>query len=111
MPLCPLEARVPCVDYFIVILFNFWHWNSSLSLPWTNGWSDIQSHLLKQDSYSLPFLSGPVGKDGNECPISCPMKCDDSSEMYCVDGTIDANGCVMQDFCIPAKGGISKKSI
>ena len=81
-----------------------------MSLSWTNGRSDIQSHLLKQYSYSLPFLSGPVGKDGNECPISCPMKCDDSSELYC-DGGYDDNDCANGDFCIPAKGGISNKSI
>ena len=56
------------------------------------------------------FLSGPVGKDGNECPISCPMKCDDSSEMYC-DGGLDDNDCHYGDFCIPAKGGISQKLI
>ena len=41
-----------------------------------------------------------TGKDGNECPVFCPTKCDDSSEMYCFGG-YDENGCEMPDFCIP----------
>merc|ERR1711936_765017 len=43
---------------------------------------------------------GVTGKDGNGCPVFCPTKCDDSSEMYCFGG-YDENGCEMPDFCIP----------
>jgi len=44
-----------------------------------------------------------IGKDGNECPVTCPTKCDDSIDMLCW-GDVDANGCRMPDFCVPQKG-------
>jgi len=47
---------------------------------------------------------GPMGKDGNECPSSCPVKCG-FGEMQC-NGGIDWNHCQMPDFCMPAKGPI-----
>ena len=38
-----------------------------------------------------------MGKDGNECPASCPMKCG-PEEMVC-GGAKDPNDCPMADFC------------
>ena len=45
---------------------------------------------------------GNMGKDGNECPVMCPTKCDESVEMYCNGEMKD--GCYMEDFCWPKKG-------
>ena len=48
------------------------------------------------------FLPGPIGKDGNECPIFCPAKCDESiGEIHCPGEGEDANGCPTPDFCMP----------
>merc|ERR1740129_955484 len=45
---------------------------------------------------------GETGKDGNECPVTCPQKCG-PEEMSCWGGK-DPNECTMPDFCIPMKG-------
>merc|ERR1719510_106222 len=52
--------------------------------------------------FCWPTEGGPVGKDGNPCPPTCPAKCDDSIEMYCPGGE-DANGCILPDICVPQK--------
>merc|ERR1719446_870384 len=54
--------------------------------------------------FCIPSKGGPVGIDGYECPVTCPMKCDDSMEMPCYGGK-DSNGCPNSDFCMPSKGG------
>ena len=43
-----------------------------------------------------------MGKDGIECPAFCPTNCG-FDEMMCPGGE-DFDGCMVQDFCIPAKG-------
>ena len=47
----------------------------------------------------MHLLSGMPGKDGTECPVSCPMKCG-PEEMQCWGG-YDDNGCIMPDACVP----------
>jgi len=56
----------------------------------------------------MPSKGGPVGIDGNECVVTCPMKCG-VDDMICPGGK-DPNGCPMPDFCFPSKGnnGIGK---
>jgi hypothetical protein len=54
-------------------------------------------------NFCMPMKGGPVGKDGMECPVTCPMKCG-FEEMPCYDG-YDHNGCQKPEFCIPMKGG------
>ena len=48
---------------------------------------------------------GPVGNDGNECPIMCPTKCNEAEEMPCYGGS-DYNGCMHPEFCWPSKGSM-----
>ena len=43
-----------------------------------------------------------VGKDGSDCPVSCPCK---GAEMPCYRGE-DPNGCPIPDMCMPMKGSI-----
>ena len=47
--------------------------------------------------FSSPFALGPIGKDGNECPVSCPVVCG-VGEKNCGSGS-DENGCPMPDTC------------
>ena len=54
------------------------------------------------DIYVVLFYEGYPGKDGNDCPVSCPVVCG-SEEMPCWGG-YDPNECPMPDFCIPSKG-------
>merc|ERR1711963_1216417 len=62
-------------------------------------------------------MKGPMGKDGFECPSMCPTNCGmdcpgfcpstcSNEEMMCPGGS-DDNGCIMPDFCVPSKGGLS----
>ena len=48
---------------------------------------------------TFPYLLGPIGLDGKECPVHCPAPCNDD-EMMCYGGK-DWNGCPHQDFCNP----------
>merc|ERR1719266_2924179 len=52
----------------------------------------------------LPMKGGPVGNDGNECAVTCPMDC--GKDMMNCPGFNDANGCKMPDTCMPTKGPI-----
>merc|ERR1719245_2469168 len=45
---------------------------------------------------------GPVGLDGNDCPVHCPAACP-VDHMHC-GGNMDANGCMMPDTCVPMEG-------
>ena len=42
---------------------------------------------------------GPMGKDGVECPVSCPMKCG-PEDVWCPEQE-DGNGCMMPEMCMP----------
>ena len=43
-----------------------------------------------------------MGKDGNECPVSCPIVCG-PADKHCGSGS-DINGCPMPDTCMPMEG-------
>ena len=45
---------------------------------------------------------GPVGKDGIECPVTCPCK---DEEMTCDMGFDEAMGCQFPPQCTPMKSG------
>ena len=47
------------------------------------------------------YITGMPGKDGVECPVMCPVNC--GSEEHACWGGVDANDCMMPDFCIPMK--------
>ena len=51
------------------------------------------------------FLLGPVGIDGKECAVTCPMEC--GKDMMNCPGHNNNNGCQMPDTCMPTKGGAS----
>ena len=53
-------------------------------------------------THCCKFLSGPVGNDGNECPVFCSTSCN-GDEMSCYGGK-DWNGCLQPEFCMPNKG-------
>ena len=40
-----------------------------------------------------------MGKDGYECPVSCPVKCG-MDDIWCPGG-MDNNGCQMPEMCMP----------
>ena len=43
---------------------------------------------------------GPIGNDGNACPVACPIVCP-PGDMVCPGG-MDHNGCQMPGTCGPA---------
>ena len=45
---------------------------------------------------------GPIGKDGNECPAFCPVKCSPKDLQCWVEK--DENDCPKPDMCIPGPG-------
>ena len=45
---------------------------------------------------------GPIGTDGNACPVVCPAACG-IAEQNCPGG-LDSNGCMMPDVCTPMTG-------
>merc|ERR1719225_1817106 len=45
---------------------------------------------------------GPVGLDGNDCPVHCPAACP-ADHMHC-GGGMDANGCMMPNTCVQMQG-------
>ena len=51
------------------------------------------------------FEIGPIGLDGNECPVSCPLTESNCPEnhMICPGGS-DANGCPMPATCVSMTG-------
>ena len=52
---------------------------------------------------------GPIGTDGNACPVVCPAACG-TGQMNCYVG-LDANGCAMPDICAPTNGSQLKSNI
>ena len=64
-------------------------------------WGGEDSNECPMPDICIPMKGGP-GNDGNECPVSCPVKCG-GEEMPCYGGS-DYNGCPHGDFCWPAKG-------
>ena len=64
-------------------------------------WKVVKT-VKTSDTKSLLFTLGQPGFDGNECPVSCPTKCD-GDDMHCYGGS-DFNGCANGDFCMPSKG-------
>ena len=48
------------------------------------------------------FQIGPIGTDGNACPVVCPVACG-TGEMNCYGG-MDTNGCRMPETCEPTIG-------
>merc|ERR1712168_845631 len=49
--------------------------------------------------FCYPKDNGLSGKNGNDCPVSCPAKCDDSMNDLRCPGGEDDNGCPMPDSC------------
>ena len=60
-------------------------------------------------AYLTIFSSGQLDYNGNECPVTCPTKCD-GDDMWCYGG-YDDNGCQMPDTCMPMKGGQYQEDI
>jgi len=48
----------------------------------------------------MPMKGGPMGKDGIECPVTCPCKADENT---CDMGFDEAMGCQFPPMCIPLK--------
>jgi len=46
----------------------------------------------------MPMKGGPMGKDGIECPVTCPCKADENT---CDMGFDEAMGCQFPPMCIP----------
>ena len=67
----------------------FGNWNITLFLNSENFMKNL-----------LPI--GPIGTDGNACPVVCPAACS-TGQMNCYVG-MDANGCSMPDTCAPTNG-------
>ena len=60
---------------------------------------------LEQNYFSiLTYHKGPIGADGNACPVTCPVVCG-VGEMSCPGG-VDSNNCMMPATCIPMNGDI-----
>ena len=64
--------------------------------------------MLVPNSFCI-FNVGPIGNDGKECPLTCPVICK-SDEMWC-DGGIDHNGCMMPNTCVNSKGPMGKDNV
>jgi len=54
-------------------------------------------HGCPKPDTCMPMKGGPIGNDGNECPVSCPVVCG-VGEKNCGSGS-DENGCPMPDTC------------
>ena len=54
------------------------------------------------------FPIGPIGTDGNACPVVCPAACG-TGQMNCYAG-LDANGCLMPETCAPTNGSQLKSN-
>ena len=71
-------------------------------MPMKGGSSYLNKVCIFWSFWSFVSISGPVGNDGNECPVTCPTRCG-NEDMYCPGGD-DGNGCMMPDTCVPKKG-------
>ena len=71
-----------------------------------------ESTLFDQNFLFLPkwyfvthvYLIGPIGLDGNECYLSCPITNCPMVNMEICPGGYDENGCKMPDTCVPIAG-------
>ena len=52
---------------------------------------------------------GPIGTDGNSCPVVCPAACG-IAEQNCPGG-VDSNGCMMPDVCTPMTGNFQNSAL
>merc|ERR1711981_410200 len=52
---------------------------------------------------------GPVGTDGTECAVTCPMEC--GKDMMNCPGFNNDNGCQMPDTCIPMPTGAAGECV
>ena len=60
--------------------------------------------IISEDFTKKSFPIGPIGADGNACPVVCPAACG-IAEQSCPGG-VDSNGCMMPDVCTPMTGNI-----
>ena len=62
-------------------------------------WGGKDANDCTMPDFCVPMKGGPVGKDGMECPVFCPMKCN-FDDIQCYSGK-DDNDCPMPDYCMP----------
>ena len=62
----------------------------------------LKTKTIRSKILHISIKLGPMGKDGIECPVTCPCKADENT---CDMGFDEAMGCQFPPQCTPMKSG------